>query len=404
MNAATPLLEVEDYSSTFRSLLWLSKAKPMAEKSVNLALVDWPALIRLAAEQSMLSLVGRDILVRLPSGPDHSQARAFLRDFLLQNTQRNLTLAAETLRLLAVLDEVGIEAFPFKGCVLASVAFGNLASRRSGDIDLLVRRKDVEAAYQALEKAGYVACTLRTPAQQIGHLAFDCEWELINHQRRMVVDLHWGLSGRNSGIPLSLEYLWKRQQEIILCGRKIRAFSPADTISVLCVHAAKHQWQRLEWIYTLASTLRRFPELNWLAILEENTRGAQRILTLGLLLADDLYETDLPEEVRSKIRSDEAITLLGRRALDWLFAARLELLSDHDLRKFNAAMRPGLRGKAYYWFCAAMTPTAKDYVVEFPAFLHWIYYIIRAARLLFRSFSGLSGLSSLNQDRHSSAE
>ena len=73
----------------------------------------------------------------------------------MRDVQRNLALAAETIRLVIALKQKGVRVIPFKGAVLSTIAFGNLTSRQPGDIDLLVRPEDVEKAASVLNDLSY---------------------------------------------------------------------------------------------------------------------------------------------------------------------------------------------------------------------------------------------------------
>src|SRR5438132_5126221 len=60
-----------------------------------------------------------------------------LRGQFRKNTVCNLVLASELLTLLDRFEAEAIRFLPFKGLTLATCAYGNLAMREAGDLDLL---------------------------------------------------------------------------------------------------------------------------------------------------------------------------------------------------------------------------------------------------------------------------
>lgn len=375
-------------NEAFQYLLHLTGAKPWWTEAKVLEEPPFHAAARLAYEQKLLPLIADSLVERL-TDIGMVELSQQVREAQGESTRRNLLLAAETLRLVRALEEKGIPTIPFKGSVLSWQAYGNLNHREAGDIDLLVARTDVIRAAEVLAKQGYESWETRTPSQQIGHLAFDCEWELVNRQRRIGVDLHWEFTGRNCGLPMPMPRIWERVVEGRFLGHRLRSLARTDLALFLCIHAAKHHWIRLEWACTLARILNPIEPREWGKLIAETKHAAvERIARIGVMLADEIYGVALPDEVRAWVTGDRRATLLAMQAMRWMWNSGPKP-GISDLRRFNAATRSGLWGKAYYWVCAMSTPTARDYLVELPAKLHWTYYLFRVGRLLFNQFRGV---------------
>ena len=71
------------------------------------------------------------------------------------NLFRNIVLLEETKRITRALDENGITCIPLKGAYLAENVYEDIACRPMGDLDLLVRERDREAAYGIMTGLGY---------------------------------------------------------------------------------------------------------------------------------------------------------------------------------------------------------------------------------------------------------
>lgn len=379
------LAEVGVADTPFREVLWLAGAKLPPGPAIDLRQVDWSRVIATVYEQRMLPLLHGALVEQLGRLEGNETRLRLLWNAQRENAQRNLALAAETLHLLDTLEKEGVPVLAFKGCVLSLAVYGNLSTRKGGDIDLLVRREDVWRALEILERCDYRSFRERSPAEAVGHLTFDCEWELLNARKRMGVDLHWDFSGRNCGLPVPalLRHIWSRQTTTQLCGRQIRSLTREDLVLMLCIHAAKHYWQRLEWIHTLTHLLNQSPDLDWASLFAfARACRTERILALGLVICDEVYGLRVAIDGLEAMRADRQLRSLAKRSLEWLFHGRPDTLSSTALRKYNADTRTTAAAKSYYWMCAAMTPTAKDYLIELPSKLRWVYYLIRANRLV----------------------
>ena len=117
------------------------------------AVRDWDALIDLAVHHGVIGLAART-LANLDGALPSGAARRF-EEQRRSLQRRGLAAAAETVRLLRVLGDAGVEALPLKGPSLAAQAYGDTGARDYGDIDLLVHRRDLERARVALTRDRY---------------------------------------------------------------------------------------------------------------------------------------------------------------------------------------------------------------------------------------------------------
>ena len=85
---------------------------------------------------------------------------------------------------------------------------------------------------------------------------------------------------------------------------------------ILCMHGAKHLWKNLGWICDVAELLRGQPALNWDQVRHEARRlRSERLLQLGLQLAERLLQAPLPSDVLREARRDA----IGRVLADQVF-------------------------------------------------------------------------------------
>ena len=97
--------------------------------------LDWDYVYRTAQRHGLLSLL-HGHLCHLAAVPVAVRER--LQTHARANAARNLRLGGELLQLLQLFEAQDLPALPFKGPTLAALAYGSVALREFGDLDLLV--------------------------------------------------------------------------------------------------------------------------------------------------------------------------------------------------------------------------------------------------------------------------
>jgi hypothetical protein len=299
-------------------------------------------LIRLALRHRVLPLLYRSVQT---IGADlvPPSIWADLQYHFHANAQRNLLLGGTLLRLLRVLVRHDIPAIPYKGPVLAMAAYGNLALRQFGDLDILVRQQDVGRAKDLLLAHGYRWW------EQRPHTLLPRQrkvYELISADGQVLVELHWAITSSTFYVPLDPSRLWDRLETIVLLETPVRTLTPEHLLLILCVHGAKHHWHRLAWICDIAALLHVSAEMDWGYVLEQAERsGCKRMLLLGVLLAQTLLGTTLSEPLQHRLDADAAIPRLAREVQEHLFTHPNRPLAAIERPLFYLRLRERLRDR-----------------------------------------------------------
>jgi len=347
--------------------------------------MEWEHLLRIADEHSMMPL----LFWHLADAPPElvpATVLARLRERFHHNAQRNLFLTAKLIKLLDLLKAHELPAIPYKGLVLAASSYGNLALREFVDLDLLVHKRDVPRAKELLSAAGYQPQFRLTRAQEAAFLRYNCEHAFVHEDDRSMVDLHWAITERFFSFPLDPECLWERLHRVPLGGSDVPTFSPEDSLLILCVHGSKDAWERLKYVCDVAELVRTHQDMDWRRVVERAGRlGSERMLFLGLLLARDLLEMPLPEEVSRRAHADPAVEVLVRQMSERLFRR-----IDHSPRRFaempfrpiHMKMRERPRDKVRYLVRLATTHTVGDWIaLPLPKPFFFFYLVLRPIRL-----------------------
>jgi hypothetical protein len=127
----------------------------------------------------------------------------------------------------------------------------------------------------------------------------------------------------------------------------VPTLAPEDLLLYLCVHGAKHHWQRLAWIGDVAALLRTY-ELEWGRLLDQaDQTGGRRMLGLGMWLAQTLLGAVCPVDVQQRLYADPAIPGLAEEVLTRLFAtpSRSLTLAAWDRPRFYLRVRERWRDR-----------------------------------------------------------
>jgi hypothetical protein len=170
----------------------------------------------------------------------------------------------------------------------------------------------------------------------------------------------------------------------------VSALSAEDLLLALCVHGTKHLWERLAWVCDVAALVNSHEALDWRALFgRAATARVERMLLLGLGLARSLAGAELPEEVWSKVKDDEASARLASEAALRMFDGA-EYRPAGFLRSvgFNLRARSRARERLRY-FRFILTPTDGDLAaLALPPRLSFAYYLLRPFRLLLKRPDG----------------
>ena len=311
----------------------------------------------LAEEQGLLPLLTKR-LPELGEGVVPSAIRRELRDAARAQTLFTLSLTAELFRVLDRFAALGIEVLLTKGPVLAARCYGDPGLRQYTDLDLVLRNADIKRATEAMMALRYDP---KIPLQAIRTGKVPGEYVFFQSGTKLLVELHTERTFRYHPKPLSIEKLFERQARVRFDGHDVPALSVEDELILICIHGAKHFWERLMWIADVAALVTH-QNVDWnRAILVAREVQAERMLRVGLFLATNVTGAKLPGKIADTINSDVPAVRTAAR-----IARRLPVVNDEPIgllerAAFRIRMPGGFPRGVAYLLRLAVSPTEEDW-------------------------------------------
>src|SRR6266481_4383826 len=320
--------------------------------------VDWARLLALAEEHGVEGHLATSF--RLLEGTlVPPEMRQKLAERKRVQTFFTLRLNAELFRLLEQFRAHGIGAVAIKGPVLAVQAYGDPAMRSYGDLDLLVPQQDIRRATELMSAGGFLP-VVSLSAIDAGKIPG--QYLFSKPDSKLLVELHNDFTLRYFPRRLPLTEFFARQIRVQVDGHEIPALSVEDELVLICVHGAKHFWERLMWIADVAALVSRQTGIDWQRVADSASAvKAERMLHTGLRLASDLLKARLPDKVLAMVQADAVSARLVERTLKWLPAAGSAPPGLLERAAYRLGMRGGLISGPAYLLRLSLSPTEEDW-------------------------------------------
>jgi hypothetical protein len=337
--------------------------------------LDWTYLYQLAKRHALVPLVYQR-LERIEADSVPSEVLEPFKKTYQENAARNVLLTHELVRLIQALDRSGIEAVPFKGPALSVAAYEDPALRCYVDLDLMVRRNDVQRAREVLLSEDYETSQLLDPRQEQVLLKTQHNVLFSKDNGQLIVELHWRVATQLFAASVSAEELWPNLENGELAGVPVKLFSHNDLLFSLCVHGSRHLWERLSWICDVAAFIMR----------RACATDTERMVLLGLHLAETLGGAKLPPGIHEQIASDKILSQLAAEITDRLFDGVEPVpATTSEIFRYNFRVRKSWFSRARYGLFT-LGPSDRDLKTRsLPRVFNFAYYLVRPIRFLSQS-------------------
>lgn len=350
-------------------LLTLLRGEPLD----GISSAEWMAALDLAEQENILPWAAACLSA---AGPWNSQLAERLHE-IRRSTQISAFLWSSTLKsTLAEFHRRGIDVIALKGPWLAQRLYGDASLRNYTDLDILVRQADIARSEDLLNKLGFVPTRRRD------------DYERPWRRSSVTIELHHDVEN-----PLAFDFriadVWRRAQPAEFHGVPAWLLAPDDERLFLCLHSARHRFERLSHILDLVFAFRSWPDTS--AHLPPDP-AADHLLALGARMAARLDpRLTVPDPASLRLRDREAFDALADQLWQERMRApalRLTWIAKHQ---FFLAIetRPWQRGCARLRYLRILLTRLIDadfaFAARFRLHRSWQVWLLRPIRLLFKA-------------------
>jgi Uncharacterised nucleotidyltransferase len=356
--------------------------------------LEWKWFIRIIERNQILPLVYHNLRNCL-SSDCHAEVLRAIRTTAVGYTGHSMAQAAELVRVTESVKNAGFEIVALKGVSLAILAYGNLAIRSPGDIDLLVSGAEVFDVERILRSLGYSRLEPRTeftPKRLEYYLRYYKHFTYLSEANSTPIELHWRLF---HNIPLLQEADAKFPPTTpVEIGSSVVYTLPRHELFLyLCVHGAIHGWPILKWLADIGALLSAMDNDDISEIAElAKQRGLVAEFRAALKLADlflavEASTVEFPSEANPVT---ERIVAMAQRLLTAKdYCLEVQRLPRLAMFFYDLRLRSSWRYRSEDIRRALVHPPDWDWI-NLPDALFPLYAVFRPVSWLFRHSPGLS--------------
>lgn len=354
------------------------------QEIINNYTFNWQVVLKICRAHRIRPIVYKILsAIKVPSA-----IYAIIKQEYVAIVARNWELARETERLILLLKEKGVQAVPYKGVAFSLQFYGDLISRESSDIDLVISPADLNTVIEIMKREEYL------PEQEEAYKYLDNtyfkyfkdynfnKFKLNNgrYYREFHIEFHWRVAEGFLGLPPQMDdYLFNNYREGKIINHCISFLNPAaHYLCMLIHHSIKDQ---LAFIRNLID-LSQFKEMHFIAE-ETGTLKQERVLNIASCLINDVFGINLYPQ------KNDSTANAHKKSLDKILA--LKPINVHNIMnrtfiKQQLAYRNSLKGKLSFlsaFIKYRFIPGPKDIrIIKFPKKLFFLYFFFKPFRSL----------------------
>lgn len=346
--------------------------------------ISWERFLFLTQLNNVMPVVF-DTLKQLEIAKVPTSIREQLQFNFRSNALKNLQNSQELIRLIQVLLDHNIAAIPFKGAVLALVAYGKLSLRSFSDFDILVHKSAIWRAKDILVQLGYTSTVGQ--GEELSLNDFHLQVPLSHPTKDINVELHWGIPPRNFLSEQDFNFLWENTAILSHDYPEVKILSKENMLVIQGINVAKAPWTStfIKQLLDLAVLIQSTPDIQWDEAFHIAQRlHCQKLFIISLIMARSILGIELPESVLAnhlsssgaiaKAQSVIALSIWDETSVHNVIQSILYQLTTTD-------SIPDRVHYAYQLLTMMTRPDERDYdFLPLPKTLHFLYYFVPPLR------------------------
>jgi hypothetical protein len=175
--------------------------------------------------------------------------------------------------------------------------------------------------------------------------------------------------------------------EVVLQGHRLYTIGLEKLLLYLCIHGAKHQWERLEWIVDIAYLIKG-KDIDWEKMLTLIYQSkSEKIVLSSFHLCQVFFNVELPPQVNELLKNKNISSLseqLIQHFVDHFDDHLHTTVQTKTISLLQFRMLHGFKNK-WFFISSLFRPTQLDYLsAQLPEQLTFLYYFIRPINIFKR--------------------
>lgn len=280
------------------NLLRPNTDRSWVESLHRLSGTDWEGIFRLSLRHCIAPLLYHRLITHFGKVDVPDEVMGRLRHASLYFTAKNIHSYHEFERLLKNLGD-STPLLLLKGGHLAAFVYNDVSLRSMVDMDILVRKADMNVVAEAMKELGYTR-NLENPNHSY-HVSY------LDSSRTVNFEVHWNICSETAhpSIP-DVEELWRASRTEKFKGNEIRVLSPEHLLLHICLHdASQHLFLcGLRTFCDIDAIIRCYGDkIDWKVVVSRSRHwGITKSSYITLLLAREMMDANVPEKVLAALK------------------------------------------------------------------------------------------------------
>jgi len=304
-----------------------------------------------------------------------------------QTLCRNILIWEEIKPIIKTFEENKTDIILLKGIFLSMVVYSSPGLRPVGDIDVLVRTKDILKVDKILNNFGYFPVDIKPSNIKIDDIGYLTTLDYRNN-KNFSIHLHYHLV--NSTVPnfsyisrINMDRIFEKAEVIEKDGIKFLTLSPEHLIIYLCEHGLRvtHSLSKLIFLTDISYSINYYKDrINWDFLIKESySFGLERMVYFSLYTVNKVLKIEIPEKVLSSLKP-KRITLGEKFFLSCVLKNR----SFSGLSWFiHLAMNKNIFQKTKFIFRTFFPPKRVLAQQNYISQINYSHYFSRLKQILF---------------------
>jgi hypothetical protein len=331
----------------------LPTSNPQNDLDPDTSSLNWGTLLDLARWHGITPLVAHRLAASGLLQPDSDVPPFVITELAAVRDQqlvRSLTSVSALIQLQYAFEASGITVLPWKGPSAGLLLYGSAFLREAVDLDFLFLERDLPRIQEITSRLGYYGQNLTTDKD---HYEFEHQHEYSFYRSRDKVLLEFHsqiMTSRFSAWQDSDTYIDRANVSLPIAGTHLHLQCPEDLLVSLCVHAVKHNWDRLKWSCDVAMFLRLYADkIDWTKYLADLARTRKHsVVLLGLGIAAGVFNLQLSPEVTRALHRAPHLESLAAQLTVQLMSGSTEPVSRRQSSELVALLCPRLYDRFVY--------------------------------------------------------